>query len=196
MIPADTVTKLKGLAADRGTTQIASPRFRALAVARAVGAYRSVRLRVRVAVKRDELDRALAGGVDPGRSPELALRAVRLVRYRDRQSLARCLRLVLGQVEGSPMLVRVSPMEIQYAAIRTDRQALVSLIARLEDPLPVLPEGAAIAERLMSDLHSPLFAPAEPGTIRRLARLAVAAMEPPPGPSSLVAGVGERKAAG
>ena len=44
----------------------------------------------------------------------------------------------------------------------------------------------------MTDLTSPLFAPAEPGTIRRLARLAVAAMEPPPGPSSLVAGVGER----
>jgi hypothetical protein len=104
--------------------------------------------------------------------------------------------LVLDQVEGSPMLIRVSPMEIQYAAIRTDRQALVSLIARLEDPLPVLPEGAAMAERLMSDLHSPLFAPAEPGTIRRLARLAVAAIEPPPGPSSLVAGMGERRAAG
>ena len=104
LIPADTVTKLKGLAADRGTTQTASPRFRALAVARAVGAYRSVRLRVGVAVKRDELDRALAGGVDPDRSPELALRAARLVRYRDRRSLARCLRLVLGQVEGSRRL--------------------------------------------------------------------------------------------
>ena len=94
------------------------------------------------------------------------------------------------------MLVRVSPMEIQRAAIRADRDALVSLIARLEDPLPVLPEGAAIAERLMSDLHSPLFAPAESGTIRRLARLAIAAMEPPPGPSSVGAGMGERTAAG
>ena len=30
----------------------------------------------------------------------------------------------------------------------------------------------------MSDLRSPLFAPTEPGTIRRLARHAVAAMGP------------------
>ena len=179
LIPVDRVTKLKGLFANRGTTQIAFPWFRAFAVLLVVGAYRSVRLRLRVAVRRDELDRALAGGVHPDQSSELALRAARLVRYCDRQSLARSLRLVLGQVEGAPMLVRVSPIEIQHAAIRTDRGALVSLIERLEDPLPVLPEGAAIAERLMSDRHSPLFVPAEPGTIRRLARLAVAAMEPP-----------------
>ena len=180
MVPADTVTKLKGLAADRGTTQIASPRFRALAATRVVAAYRSVRLRVRVAVSRDQLDRALASGIHPDRSPELAFRAARLVQDRYRRSLARCLRLVVEQVDGAFWVARVNPRQIQQPAIRADRQALVSLIDRLENPRPVLAEGVAIAERLMTDLHSPLFAPAEPGTIRRLARHAVAAMEPGP----------------
>ena len=186
MIPADRATKFEDLVAAWRTT--AFPWSCRSCLSGVMRAYRSTRLRVRVAVRRDELDRALAGGVDPGRSPELAFRAARLVEDRYRRSLARCLRVVLGQVEGSPALVRVSPMDIQRAAIRTDREALVSLIERLEDPLPVLPEGVAIAERLMTDLTSPLFAPAEPGTIRRLARLAVAAMEPRPGPTSSVAG--------
>jgi hypothetical protein len=39
--------------------------------------------------------------------------------------------------------------------------------------------GSAGAERLLTDLHSPLFAWAEPGTVTRLARRAVGAMEPP-----------------
>ena len=109
--------------------------------------------------------------------------------------MARCLRLVVEQVDGAFWVARVNPREIQQPAIRADRQALVSLIDRLENPRPVLAEGVAIAERLMTDLHSPLFAPAEPGTIRRLARHAVAAMEPGPGPSSTVAGAREPVAA-
>ena len=133
---------------------------------------------------------------DPGRAPELAVRAARLVRDRDRRALACCLRLVVVQAEGAPWLTRVNPRAIQRAEILADRQALVSLIERLESARPVVAEGVAIAERLMSDLHSPLFAPAEPGTIRRLARHAVAAMDPLPHPSSTAAGVGEPGLAG
>lgn len=197
LIPAERVTKLVGRLADWRTKRTtAPPRSRALWLTRVVGAYRAIRLRVRVAVKRDELDRALANGVDPGRAPELALRAARLVRHRDRRALACCLRLVVEQADGAPWLTRVNPREIRRAEILADREALVSLIERLESAHPVHPEGAAIAERLIGDLSSPLFVPAEPGTIRRLARQAVAAMEPLCGPSCTVAGVRERAAAG
>ena len=180
MIPADRATKFEELVAAWRTTTF--PWSCGSCLTRVVSAYRSTRLRVRVAVRRDELDRALASGLDPGRSPELAFRAARLVQDRYRRSLARCLRLVVEQVDGAFWVARVNPRQIQQPAIRADRQALVSLIDRLENPRPVLAEGVAIAERLMTDLHSPLFAPAEPGTIRRLARHAVAAMEPGPGP--------------
>jgi len=90
----------------------------------------------------------------------------------------------------------VNPREIRRAEILADREALVSLIERLECARPVIAEGVAIAERLISDLHSPLFAPAEPHTIRRLAGHAVAAMDPVPHPSSIAAGAGEPGLAG
>jgi hypothetical protein len=61
------------------------------------------------------------------------------------------------------------------------REALVALSERLESSLPVGAEGVAIAERLLADLRSPLFAWAEAGTIRRLALVAVAALDPPRG---------------
>jgi hypothetical protein len=153
------------------------PPSRCSCLARVAGTCQSAGLRVTVAVRRGALDRELAEGADPGRAPELSFRATRLVRDRDCPALACCLWLVVVQADGAPWLARVNPREIQRAAILADRQALVSLIERLESARPVLPEGFAIAERLMSDLHSPLFAPAEPGTIRRLARNAVAAMD-------------------
>ncbi len=70
-------------------------------------------------------------------------------------------------------------MPIRRRELLADRQAVVSLIERLESTLPALPEGVAIAERLLTDLASPLYVWAEPGMIRRLACLAVAAMDPP-----------------
>ena len=194
MIPADRVAELEGRVADGRATAI--PRSGSWCLARLACAYRSAGLRVRVAVKRDTLDRALASGVDPGRAPELAVRAARLVRDRDRRALACCLRLVVVQAQGAPWLTRVNPRAIQRAEILADRQALVSLIERLESARPVLAEGVAIAERLMSDLRSPLFAPAEPGTIRRLARHAVAAMDPLPDFSSTAFGADEPGPAG
>jgi len=146
-------------------------------VAALISTGRSVGLRVRVAIKRDFLDRALAEGANPGTGPELALRAAQLVRERDRRALGCCLRLLIREAEGAPWLARVNPRQIQRGEILADRQALVLLIERLESPRPAGAEGAAIAERLFTDLHSPLFDWAEPGTIRRLARRAVAAMD-------------------
>lgn len=132
-----------------------------------------------MATKRDSLDRVLAAGVDPSAAPELAFRAARLVRERDRRALASCFRLVLGQADGAPWLARSSPRVIQRCQILADRQSLVLLIERLESTRPAVAEGVAIAERLPTNLHSALFAWAEPGTIRRLALNAVAAMDPP-----------------
>lgn len=186
MIPADTLTESRGsVGGVRTKTRAVSPGsswLAALAYAR-----RSVGLRVRVAAKRDELDRALAAGVDPAAGPELAFRAGRLVRERDRRGLAGCLRLVIAQADGSPWLTRASSREIRRGEILADRPSLVSLIERLESPRPVVAEGVAIAERLLTNLHSPLFDWAEPGTIKRLACRAVSAMEPPEQPHLPVA---------
>jgi hypothetical protein len=177
LIPAYKASRMEDRPAGRLNTLV--PRPASYCLARLACACRSARLRLSVALQRDAIDGALAQGADPGDAPEVSLRAARLVRDRDRRALASTLRLVVRQAEGDPWLSRVNWREIQRAAILADRQELVALIERLESPRPAVPEGVAIAERLMSDLHSPLFAPAEPGTIRRLARRAVTTMDPP-----------------
>lgn len=136
-----------------------------------------LRLRLRVAARRDDLDLALAGGADPTASADLALRAARLVRERKRRGVARCLRLAIWEAEAGASALRVSPRPVCRAAVLTDRDALLLLTERLESPRPAGPEGVAIAERLLTDLRSPLFVWAEPGTIRRLAHVAAAAMD-------------------
>ena len=140
----------------------------------------SLTLRMRVAVGRDALDLALARGADPTASTELAYRAARLVRARNRQGLARCIRLAIWEAEAGVSALRVSPRPVRRGEVLGCREALVALSERLESPRPAGAEGVAIAERLLADLRSPLFAWAEPGTVRRLARVATAAMDPPP----------------
>jgi hypothetical protein len=143
------------------------------------GGLGSLWLRTRVAFRRDDLDRALAGGADPTASAELAFRAARLVRERNRRGLARCVRLVVWEAEAGVSALRVSPRPVRREEVLCCREVLLVLSERLERPGPAGPEGVAIAERLLSDLRSPLFGWAEPGTVRRLARRAAAAMDPP-----------------
>lgn len=138
-----------------------------------------MRVRLAVVLRRDALDRALAAGTDPAASAELALRAARLVRERSRRGLARGLRLAVWEAEAAASVLRVSPRPVRRGEVLGSREALVALSDRLERAGPAAPEGVAIAERLLTDLGSPLFVWAEPGTVRRLARLAAAAMDPP-----------------
>jgi hypothetical protein len=136
-------------------------------------------LRWRVALRRDALDRALAGGAEPTASAELALRAARLVRARNCRGLARAVRLAVWEAEAGVSALRVSARPVRRGEVLSAREALVSLAEQLESARPHSPEGVAIAQRLFTELRSPLFEWAEPGTVRRLARLAVAAMDPP-----------------
>jgi hypothetical protein len=56
---------------------------------------------------------------------------------------------------------------------------LKAMIARLGNSERVAGEGMAIAERIVTGTESsPLCSPAAPGTLRRLALLATAALEP------------------
>ncbi|HEY6397094.1 MAG TPA: hypothetical protein VIX82_06540 [Solirubrobacteraceae bacterium] len=136
-------------------------------------------MRLRVAVGRDALDQALASGADPAASAELALRAARLVRERYRRGLARCLRLAIWEAEAGVSALRVSSRPVRRGEVLSAREALLSLSELLERPRPAGSEGVAIAERLLTDLRSPLFVWAEPGTVRRLASVAAAAIDPP-----------------
>lgn len=139
---------------------------------------RSLRLRLSVALRRDALDRALAGGADPAASAALAFRAACLLRERHRRCLARCLRLAIWEAEAGASALRVSPRPVRRGEVLSCREALLVLSHRLEAGVPAAPEGVAIVERLLGDLSSPLFVWAEPGTVKRLALIAAAALDP------------------
>jgi hypothetical protein len=137
---------------------------------------RSIFPRLRVAVERRALTRELSEGVDPASSPERSVRAVQLTSRRTRRQLARTLRRAIGEAHRPPM-TRSRIVIIRRAAVLDAEDALNVMVDRLGSPEPVRAEGMAIAERILTDAEwSPLYNPAEPGALRRLVRVATAAM--------------------
>lgn len=73
---------------------------------------------------------------------------------------------------------------IERAAVLEAEEAIVKLIARLDGPDPVGAEGMALLERILTNAaRSPLYNPSEPGTLRRMMRVATDALETNVGPS-------------
>ena len=73
---------------------------------------------------------------------------------------------------------------IRRGEVLNAESAIAAMIERLESSEPVRPEGMAIAERLLTNAErSPLYNPAEPGTLRQLVLAATAAMGPGPAQS-------------
>lgn len=147
------------------------------------GRSHSLLVRTRVGIQRDELTRALAEGADPGSRPELALRAAQLTGKRSRRAFARTLRRTVAEAH-QPALTRASVVIIRRGEVLNAESEIAAMIERLESSEPVRPEGMAIAERLLTNAErSPLYNPAEPGTLRQRVLAATAAMGPGPAQS-------------
>jgi hypothetical protein len=114
------------------------------------------RLRLSVALHRHRLDQELAGGVDPGLSPRLGLRAAQLVEDRKRRQIARSLRSAVREAE-SPRAPFGSAVPVRRDTTATVRSAMLGLADRLEGPLPVSAEGVARTLALLTDGTGPLF---------------------------------------
>ena len=143
----------------------------------------SLFVRARVGIQRSELTRALAEGTDPSSRPELALRAAQLTGKRRRRTLARTLRRTIAEAH-QPAMTRAPAVIIRRGEVLNAEPAITAMIERLESSEPVGPEGMAIAERLLTNAdHSPLYNPAEPGTLRQLVFAATAVMGPGPAQS-------------
>ena len=138
----------------------------------------SVALRMRVAMNRDSLTRELPAGAPPERSPELWLRAAQLVSTSSRRQAARSWRSTLKEAHQSPLSGAYFSI-IRRTAVINAEDAISALIARLNSGRPVTAQGMASLHRLVTDgVESPLYNPAEPGTLRRQIMLATQAMDP------------------
>lgn len=134
--------------------------------------------RLRVLVRRGELDRWLARGVDPRSDPALQLRARQLCRAGSRRSIAARLRRLIDAAHDGPVDA-FGVGRIAQSEILAEADALTDLAIRLVATRAVNPMGVALAQVLVSDADSPLRVGAEPGTLYTVVRLATAAMDSP-----------------
>jgi hypothetical protein len=114
-------------------------------------------LHLRAAVHGSALDDALAAGSDPAASPELALRAHRLLRPATRAGLARGLRRVVADAS---IGLRHPSAAVRPArgSVRACAPQLLTLAAELGDP-GIRVQGVALTRRLLADGFGPLFMP-------------------------------------
>jgi hypothetical protein len=140
----------------------------------------SLSSRVRTAVHREKLTRALAEGAESSASRELELRARQLTSERNRRTLARSLRRTLAEAR-RPALTRARVVIIERAAVLDAEAAIAEMIERLRNPDPVRAEGMALLERILTHADSsPLYNKSEPGALRRMIGVATSALDVDP----------------
>jgi hypothetical protein len=134
-------------------SQVTNPPNLAHAIVTAV---RSLPRRLRGHWRATELDRALAAGVDPETTPEIAAHAESLCSRRKREALAGAIYLALkdASLGTSPLSVRVP---IARDAVRRNRPELLALAAELRQATDVSPRGVAAARLLVTNGTGPLY---------------------------------------
>jgi hypothetical protein len=138
-----------------------------------LGAAADVWLRVRVGWKASNLDRQLAEGLDPARSPELSVRARQLTSERRRADFAQELESLVRDVHSSwrPALEAVP---LQRTAIAASAGDLLDLATVLRSQARCRPHAAGTVSFLLRDAASPLYYTDARATPADLARAAIA----------------------
>jgi hypothetical protein len=124
---------------------------------RPASAVTSLALRLRVYLRRINLDRQIAAGRPCASSAELAMRACQLTERRTLWQLAGGLRRVVAYVDRAGAGPVFTAVVIDRAAVAASRHAILGLAERLEGAAPVSPRGVALVLTLLSDGLSPLF---------------------------------------
>jgi hypothetical protein len=135
---------------------------------RSSGGRGSLALRARVFARRGVLDRLLAAGADPSWDPELALRAAQLTTPRRRRALAESLLRVVRDADRPQRWSCAAPLD--RGAVRQAAPALRALAADLCDQ--AAPQAISLAEQLLRDPGSPLYAGGDADALRRSVRIA------------------------
>ncbi|WP_028059647.1 hypothetical protein [Candidatus Solirubrobacter pratensis] len=129
-------------------------------------------LRLRVALIAPRLDSALAAGIDPVASSELALRAGQLVSPRRRAGFARSLVRAVQSAQTPRLPMRGASVPVNRAAVREARPALLALADDLVEVLHPCPRGVALAVELLRDGAGPLYRPHAPAELHTAAERA------------------------
>ena len=110
---------------------------------------------IQVRLRRFQLDRALAHGVNPWSAAELMLRASRLGSLAERRKLAAGLTELVSLAEHQR---RSSPyVSVRQTVVLEQREPLLALADRLRQPAPVAVPVVARIALLLSDPLSPVY---------------------------------------
>jgi hypothetical protein len=113
------------------------------------------------------LNRQLAAGVEPWRSPVHAARARQLTADRTRRMLARGLEQLVEQAEEPPSLSRAAVIHPWRPGVREARPLMLTLASRLRGSAPVDARGVAALKDLLTDGGGPVYSPGDPNTVKR-----------------------------
>ena len=130
---------------------------------------------MRAGLARDDLDRRLAEGADPGADPLLQARAEHLVAPACRASLAAGLERVVATVD-KPISPLTAVVPVRRRPVRGARHELMRLAGELRHMPGPRPRGVAMAERLLIEPSSPLYTASSSDEVARAARDAADAM--------------------
>jgi hypothetical protein len=135
--------------------------------------------RLKVRCSHEALDQALAAGADPAASPELALRARQLTGPDTREAIAAALEEAIAEAVRPPrgLTARVPVHGAQVLAARPFLERLAGELRAARRPRA---QGVVRAQRILADGTGPLYAPAPPGELARLAWRACDALEDAP----------------
>jgi hypothetical protein len=114
--------------------------------------------RLRLRVRRDELDRKLAAGADPHRHDDLGRRADELAGTRERLRIARAIDRVVKDVCASPPPPQRTVAAPGRPSVRACAPRLRAIAGRLRSDHTIPAAGLARASLLVDEPTSPLFA--------------------------------------
>lgn len=129
-------------------------------------------LKLRVLVRRTQLDQEIAAGVDPGSRPALALRAAQLLRPRNRRRLAASLERLIEELDADRDWFSAA-IPFLRDQVAEARGTLLSLARALRVAERIQPRGLAMVDRLLRDPDSPLYVRSARGALQLQARTAL-----------------------
>jgi hypothetical protein len=114
--------------------------------------------RLRARLNRAALDRDLASGVAPWRSPAHAARALQLTGARRREAYAHGLKRLLSETENPRRSTRISAVVLPNpASVILCAPVIWEIVAELRGPAPVSAEGMARLRALLCDGAGPIY---------------------------------------
>jgi hypothetical protein len=112
------------------------------------------------------LDRQLAAGTEPWRSPVHAAPARQLTSERSRRILARSLERLVEEAEEPRTPYRNAVVQPYRPRVREARPVVLTLASRLRGNAPVDPRGIAELKDLLSDGAGPCYTHGHPDTLK------------------------------